>query len=196
MLDDHLSNLLEGCLGVFDGNRNLESVRIESSQQEIDIRNRERSASPIARWAGRGAGAARPHAQPSVLESADRTAACGHGFYGQGRSDKAHAGDAMLELVFVIAVKARDIRARAADVQPDHAIEPALFAGCGRARHAARRTAEQAVLGVIRFGADQTSRTGHHVQPTVGESAPDVRQVVFDDRTKVGIDDRRLRSRQ
>ena len=183
-------------MGVFDGNWNLESLRIESSQQEIYIRNRERSPRPIARWAGRGAGAARPHAQPAVLESADRPTARSHGFYGQGRGDKAHAGDAMLELVFVIAVKARDIRARAADVQPNHAIESALFAGCGRPRHAARRAAEQTVLGVIRFGADQSSRTGHHVQRTVGESAPDVRQVVLDDRTEVSIDDRCLRSRQ
>ena len=186
----------ESPAGPVGADRHFETLRIEPSEQQVDIRERQGTARPVARRSGVGAGAARADPQPVAVEPADRAASGGDALDRQRRGDEVNIADLVLEEVFVVRVETGDVGAGAAHVEGDEPLEAGSTGGPCRADDSSRRSAQQAVLGVERARRDQTAGAGHHVQPSAADARLNRLEIIPHDRGQIGVDDGGLGARQ
>ena len=174
----------------------LEAVRVETAEDQVDVGQRQRAARAVAGGAGPGAGALRPHLELNAVEAADRAAAGGHALDGEGGRDEVGVPHLVLEEVFEVAIPAGDVGAGAAHVEGDHPREAGPPAGAGGADDPARGSGEEAVLGAEGLRPHQPAGAGHHMEGAGSERAGDAGQIALQDRRQIGVHHRRLRPRE
>ena len=119
---------------------------LDASDQYVCIRYCQRSAAPVTRRTGIGAGAFRSYPHACILEEKNRSSTCGYRMNGQHWHAKAHSFVFCFEAATVGAVEAGNVCGGPAHVETNYAAE-AGAAGCfGHAYDATCRSGEQGVL--------------------------------------------------
>ena len=140
--------------------------RLDPAEQHVGVGHRQRPAAAVAGRPGIGARRVGARLVPAAVEVQDRPAARRDRVDGQHRRAHPHPGDLGLVLPLELAGVVRDVRRRAAHVEPDHPVEAGRAGGAGHAHDAARWPGQDGVL------AAEARRVG---QPAVGlhEQQPD-----------------------
>ena len=154
---------MEARLGSREVERDGRTRRIETTEQQIDIRDRERSTFAIARRAWTRSRAVRSDHEPRWRPRADGPATGCDGLNRHARCEQVHAFNVLRELVAWSSVDARHVRARAAHIEGDDALVPEAPRRIRRADGTTSGSAEQHVLGFDGICGLETTSTRHHL---------------------------------
>ena len=125
--------------------------------------------------------------------SAKRTAARRHGFNSERRRPKPRRADPMFELVIQLAVITGDIRASAAHIEGDDAIQAGFFARRRGSDNPAGRPAKKSILRAKGVGQNKPAGAGHKMKTALFQRAGDSLQITFHHRRQISVDHRGFR---
>ena len=145
---------------------NGETIRNDSAKEQIDIGDRQRTSTAVARGTGTGACAGGTDNQLDPVKSADAAAAGRHGFDRQHRSDDANSRFFRFELKFITAVETRHVGARASHVEADRPAEAGPLGHSRKTDHSAGRPRQDAVFADETVGIDEAAGGSHQPQIT------------------------------
>ena len=168
-----------------------EVVGLDAAEHHVRIGDGQRTAAPVARRPGIGAGRVRADAQARAVEVQDRTTARGDRVNAHHRRAHAHAGDLRLELALAVghvaAGEVRDVRRGAAHVEADDAVEAGAQARTHHADDAAGGPGQNRVLALEAPGVRQAAVALHEQQAHAGHLRRHLLDIAPQDRRQVGV---------
>ncbi len=162
--------------------------RPQFSEQDVCVRDGERSVLAIGFRPRAGAGGIRTDPEARAVVMQNRASPSGDGVDRHHRHGQAHACHLCLIDTFVCAVEARDIRGGAPHIEADHMADSGFARRLRHANYAAGRTGKNRVLAAEEARRGQSAIGGHEEHfDLVAQRARDLRRIATQDGREIGI---------